>query len=249
MPRTHSTLPRLLVDASLGPDGLLDLGKTHVNYLLNVLRRAEGDHVVVFNGHNGAWLGEIVNTSRKKAQLRLIEQVAAQTPSSDLWYGLAPLKSARLDYVVQKATEMGVGIIQPVVTRHTQVNRLKLDRWRANAVEAAEQCEVLTIPEVRAEIALEHLIADWDEREPGRHLLFADESALSASPVETLKTLADRRIGILIGPEGGFAEDERALLLAQPFVTPISLGPRILRADTAAVAALAVIQSIIGDWR
>ena len=160
-----------------------------MTYLFSVLRRGEGDAVVLFNGRGGAWRAEITTASRKRMELSPIELVAAQTPPSDLWYGFAPLKAARLDYMMQKATEMGAGIIQPVITRRTQVTRVKLDRMRANALEAAEQCEVLTLPEIREEIGFEALIGDWEQREGDRVLVFADEAAPSGTPVEALGAL------------------------------------------------------------
>jgi 16S rRNA (uracil1498-N3)-methyltransferase len=178
-----------------------------------------------------------------------VEQIGAQTPISELWYGFAPLKSERLDYVIQKAVEMGAGIIQPVMTQYTQVNRLKTERLAANAIEAAEQCEVLSVPEIAPEISLDRLLAEWTELHGTRKLVFADESAASASPLDTLQDLRGEKIGLLVGPEGGFSPQEREKLHGLDFVVPISLGPRILRADTAAVAAMAVIQATIGDWR
>ncbi len=249
MPRSHATLPRLYVEMPLAEGAALALTKDQVTYLVSVLRRGAGDRLVAFNGSDGGWLCDIAEASRKAATLVPVERIAAQTPPSDLWYGFAPLKSARLDYMMQKATEMGAGIIQPVLTHRTQVSRVKIERMRANVLEAAEQCEVLTLPEVRDEIGLEKLIANWAETEGDRVLVFADETAPSGTPLDALRPLEGRRVGLLIGPEGGFDEAERQLLLAQDFVLPISLGPRILRADTAAVAALAVLQSIIGDWR
>ena len=229
--------------------GAVALDKDQTNYLLNVLRRRSGDPVVVFNGRDGAFLATIEQLSKKTVGLSLGERTAAQTAPSDLWYGFAPLKSARLDYVVQKATEMGAGIIQPVITRHTQLSRISLDRLRANAREAAEQCEVLSIPRVDGEIGLRELLETWCEVHGDRRLVFADEGEDASSPVAALAAIEGSRVGLLIGPEGGFSDEERELLRAQPFVVPISLGPRILRADTAGVAALAAIQSIIGDWR
>jgi 16S rRNA (uracil1498-N3)-methyltransferase len=249
MPRTHASLPRLLVEHALAKGEVFDLGRQQSGYLAAVLRKRVGDEVVVFNTRDGAWLARLVAAGKKAVTLEAIEQVAPQTPPSDLWYGFAPLKAARLEYVVQKATEMGAGIIQPVMTRFTQVHRLNPDKLRAYAVEAAEQCEVLTVPEIAPEIGLDSLLAGWPETHGDRVLVMADEAAASASPIADLEQLKARRIGLLIGPEGGFAPEERATLLGQPFVVPISLGPRILRADTAAVAALAVIQATIGDWR
>ncbi|MDR3476001.1 MAG: 16S rRNA (uracil(1498)-N(3))-methyltransferase [Devosia sp.] len=249
MPRTHASLPRLFVAPDLGAGGNVHLDKDQSLYLASVLRKDVGDEVVLFNGRDGAWLGRLSSAAKKNVAIELVGQIAPQPAPGDLWYGFAPLKAARLDYVIQKATEMGVSTLQPVITRFTQVSRIQLERMRANAIEAAEQCEVLNVPEVVAEIALERLVAEWPQVHGSRLLVVADEAAPSASPVGRLAALAGRPIGLLIGPEGGFADDERRLLLAQPFVVPISLGPRILRADTAAVAALAVIQAIIGDWR
>ncbi|HQZ14029.1 MAG TPA: 16S rRNA (uracil(1498)-N(3))-methyltransferase [Devosia sp.] len=249
MPRTHKSFPRLYVTHGLAPGGTVALDKDQTNYLINVLRLKAGDSVILFNGRDGAWLAKVADPHRKGATLELVVPTAHQSPPSDLWYGFAPLKSARLDYVVQKATEMGVGVIQPVLTRFTQVHRLKSDKLDANVIEAAEQCEVLTIPVMAPEVALTDLIATWREVHGLRRLIVADESAPSGSPVEQLEWLRGLPVGILVGPEGGFSDDERKLLLEQDFVVPISLGPRILRADTAAVAALALVQAIIGDWR
>ena len=249
MPRNHSALPRLFVDFELAAGADLSLNKDQSLYLAAVLRRNVGDEVVLFNGRDGAWLCRLTSDSKKSVTLSAVENIAPQTPKSDFWYGFAPLKSERLDYVVQKAVEMGAGTIQPVMTQFTQVHRLKTDRLHANAIEAAEQCEVLSVPEIAAEITLEKLLADWPSQHGTRKLIFADEGAASASPIETLTALRGEKIGLLIGPEGGFSESEREKLRALPFVVPISLGPRILRADTAAVAAMAVIQATIGDWR
>ena len=246
MPRTHAALPRLYIEPDLAAGGQLTLGKEQSLYLAAVLRKQVGDAVVVFNGRDGAWLARLVSDSKKSVVLDLVEQIAAQTPVSELWYGFAPLKTERLDYVIQKAVEMGAGTIQPVLTRFTQVNRLKHDRLVANAIEAAEQCEILSVPVVEPEITLERLLDGWPE---DRVLVFADEGAAASSPVEMLLGLTGKKIGVLIGPEGGFSDEERARLHALPYVVAISLGPRILRADTAAVAALAVIQATIGDWR
>ena len=248
MPRTHATLPRLFVEPDLVAGAIVHLGKDQSLYLASVLRKEVGDEAVLFNGRHGAWRARLTAAAKKNVALELVDQIAPQPAPANLWYGFAPLKAARLDYLVQKATEMGASVIQPVITRFTQ-GRAPAERLRANAVEAAEQCEVLNVPEIAPEIALDRLIAGWPQAHGQRLLIFADEAAPAGSPVGQIAALAGRPVGLLIGPEGGFAEDERALLLRQPFVVPISLGPRILRADTAAVAALALIQSIIGDWR
>jgi 16S rRNA (uracil1498-N3)-methyltransferase len=246
MPRSHAALPRLHVEPDLAAGAQLTLGKEQSLYLAAVLRKTVGDEVVLFNGRDGAWLAQLVSDAKKSVALDLIERIAAQTPKSDLWYGFAPLKTERLDYVIQKAVEMGAGTIQPVITRFTQVSRLKHERLVANAIEAAEQCEVLSVPVVEHEVTLERLLDGWPAE---RALILADEGEASSSPVKTLERLKGQPVGLLVGPEGGFSDAERARLRALPYVVPISLGPRILRADTAAVAALAVIQATIGDWR
>lgn len=249
MPRSHASLPRLFVDVDLARASEITLNKDQSLYLAAVLRKSVGDEVVLFNGRDGAWLCRLTSDSKKSVALATIEIVAQQTPKSDFWYGFAPLKSERLDYVIQKAVEMGAGTIQPVMTQFTQVHRLKTERLQANAIEAAEQCEVLSVPTIADDITLEKLLADWPNEHGTRKLIFADEGEASSSPLEALSALKGQKVGLLIGPEGGFSDAEREKLRAQSFVIPISLGPRILRADTAAVAAMAVIQATIGDWR
>lgn len=248
MPRTYKSFPRLYVEPALSAGAPVDLGKEQANYLGNVLRLKDGDSVVLFNGRDGAWLSKITHAGKRGVSLEAVVQTAHQTSPSDLWFGFAPLKVGRLDYLVQKATEMGAGTIQPVITQFTQA-RTKPDKLEAYALEAAEQCEVLSLPTVRAEIGLTALLDGWRLTQGLRRLLFADEAAGSSSPVDQIGWLEGLPVGILIGPEGGFSDSERDLLLAQDFVIPVSLGPRILRADTAAVAALALVQAIIGDWR
>jgi 16S rRNA (uracil1498-N3)-methyltransferase len=248
MPRTYKSFPRLYVEPDLSAGAVLEVGKNQVNHLVNVLRLKEGDAIVAFNGRDGAWLAKLTHAGKKGATLALDVQVAHQTAPSDLWFGFAPLKVGRLDYLVQKATEMGAGTIQPVLTKFTQA-RTKPDKLESYVLEAAQQCEVLTVPQVVPEIGLTALLDGWRTAQGLRRLLFADEAAGSSSPVDQIAWLKGLPVGVLIGPEGGFSEEERELLLSQEFVIPISLGPRILRADTAAVAALALVQAIIGDWR
>ena len=248
MPRTYKSFPRLYVGPDLTADAVIDVGRAQVNHLVNVLRLRQGDAVVTFNGRDGAWLARLTDVGKKGATLALDVQVAHQTRPSDVWFGFAPLKVGRLDYLVQKATEMGAGTIQPVITRFTQA-RTRPDKLQSYALEAAQQCEVLSLPVVAPEIGLTALLDGWRTSQGLRRLLFADEAAGSSSHVEQIGLLRGLSVGLLIGPEGGFSEEERELLLAQEFVIPISLGPRILRADTAAVAALALVQAIIGDWR
>ena len=246
MPDYDFSGQRLFLDAPLVSGTGLEASPAQVNYLLNVLRLEDGASILVFNGRDGEWRARLQRESKKRLSLVPEEKLRDQTPRPDLHWLFAPLKSARLDYMVQKAVEMGAGLIQPVMTQHCQAPRFNTERAQANAVEAAEQCGVLSVPECRDIQRLDKVLAGWDE---ARTLLFCDERAGAASPLETLAPLAGKPLALLIGPEGGFSRDERDMLLALPFVTPISLGPRILRADTAAVAALAVIQAAAGDWR
>ena len=237
---------RLFVEQSLIASNAVELDRAQSNYLLNVLRMKEGSEVLLFNGRDGEWLGKLEPTGRKSCQILPIRQLRQQPEPYDLVYLFAPLKLARLDYMVQKAVEMGAGILQPVLTQYTQVTKLKMDRISANALEAAEQCGILSIPQVKPLIKLTDLLADWDS---SRTIIHCDEIDEGITTVETLESVKPGPLAILIGPEGGFSPQERELLLSRSFVTPISLGPRILRADTAAIAAMALVQAVIGDWR
>ncbi|MDB5570613.1 MAG: Ribosomal small subunit methyltransferase [Hyphomicrobiales bacterium] len=249
MARYDFNAQRLFVEADLAANARAPLTREQSNYLVNVLRLRDGDALHAFNGRDGEWRVRLSMESRRDAVLVAEEMVRAQEPAGDLRYLFAPLKHARLDYMVQKAVEMGASRLAPVMTRRTQAQRVNLERMRANAVEAAEQCGVLSIPEVDETQKLEKALQDWD---PARKLIFCDEDAPPGDPVARLREIAGAAappLAVLIGPEGGFDEGERRMLLACPFVVCISLGPRILRADTAAVAALAVVQSALGDWR
>jgi len=238
--------PRLYVSAPLAAGAAIALDRGQAHYLTDVLRLKEGHRVLVFNGRDGEWSATIA-TAKRAATLHLGAKTRAQTTAAELHYLFAPLKAARLDYMVQKAVEMGASRLQPVLTRHGQVARVNLDRMRANAIEAAEQCGILALPEIAPPLALARLIA---EREPARFLVFCDENAETADPTAALRRIPRRSpLAVLVGPEGGFAEDERAALNTLPNVVRLSLGPRILRADTAAVAVLALVQAVLGDWR
>lgn len=243
--RANYKMQRLFVSADLSAGAAFAVTPEQAHYLVNVLRMQEGSELLVFNGRDGEWLARVAARTKKAVGLAAVEQVRPQPPLPDLYYCFAPLKQGRLDYLVQKAVEMGAGVLQPVVTRHTQVARPGVDRLRANVVEAAEQCGILAVPELRETLRLEQLVAAW---EPGRRLIFCDEDADTDNPLPKLAGLAERKLALLVGPEGGFSEEERHMLRALPFVTAIPLGPRILRADTAAVAALALIQATVGDW-
>jgi 16S rRNA (uracil1498-N3)-methyltransferase len=250
MPSYDFRMPRLYVDTPLAAGVAVQLEPPQAHYLANVLRLRPGDGVQVFNGRDGEWLGRMA-PGRRTVGLELSEQTRPQTAGADLHYLFAPLKHARLDYMVQKAVEMGVSRLAPVLTQHTQAARLNTDRMRANAIEAAEQCGILNIPETAAPVALAVALADLG---PDRLLVFCDENAEVADPVAALAvhrpaTGVTLPLALLIGPEGGFSTAERDALLARPHVVRIALGPRILRADTAAVAALAVLQAVLGDWQ
>lgn len=248
MSRYDFASQRLFLDAPLAEGARVPLDRDQANYLVNVLRLAPGAAVLVFNGRDGEWRAALEG-DRKRAALAIAVQTRPQAPAATLDYLFAPLKQARLDYMVQKAVEMGVGRLSPVITRRTQVTRLNEERLRANAIEAAEQCGILTIPEIRPPRPLAAVLDAWPVEEPGRHIVFCDEDETGADPVTVLGRLPRGLLALLIGPEGGFSAEERSLLRALPFVTPIALGPRILRADTAAVAALALVQALAGDWR
>jgi 16S rRNA (uracil1498-N3)-methyltransferase len=241
-----SKLTRLFVTAPLVSGGNLALDLAQAHYLINVMRSKPGDEVLVFNGIDGEWRAKLEASGRKSAKLAVTKQVRPQIDGPDLHYLFAPLKRARLDYMVQKATELGVSRLRPVLTRRTTAERINEARLRANAVEAAEQCGILRVPEIEPPKKLPKLLETWDQ---DRLLIFADEQAPAASPLAGLMAQRPGPLAVLIGPEGGFETDERALLLKQPFVVPISLGPRIMRADTAAVAALSLVNAVLGDWR
>lgn len=246
MQQISKTAQRLYVECRLAPGAVYAASPEHANYLLNVLRLGSGSEVLLFNGRDGEWLAVIAQASRKRATLEAKSQMRPQTTAQDLHYLFAPLKHARLDYMVQKATELGVSRLQPVRTARTIAERVNLERMRANAIEAAEQCGVLSVPEVTEPASLETVLTQWDD---ARRLIFCDEEADQSSPIDVLAVLAAGPLAVLIGPEGGFTSDERARLLASPSVTALALGPRIMRADTAAVAALALVNAVLGDWR
>jgi len=246
MPQFDFTAPRLYVGTPLSEGQAIALERDQSNYLGNVLRLAAGDSILVFNGRDGEWRAEVLGRKRLDG-LRVMARTRSQDRLPDLAYVFAPLKHARLDYVVQKAVEMGAATLQPVLTRFTQVARVNSERMRANVVEAAEQCGILGLADVRDPMPLEKFL---NQRESRRLLIFCDEAAEVADPLQALTTArADSQgIDVLIGPEGGFAEDERTMLSRQPRIVRLSLGPRILRADTAGVAALALVQAALGDW-
>ena len=246
MPRYDIASHRLYVLADLAEGAIAPLDPAQLNYLLNVLRMEAGAKLLAFNGRDGEWLVELVQPTRKTALLKALEQTRPQSVTSRITYAFAPLKSARLDYIVQKAVEMGAGTIVPVLTQRTQVHRLKEERLAANAIEAAEQCGVLAIPRMDPEVKFTAWLKDLSAQ---TLLVFCDEDAEIADPITALRAHhGAEHITVLIGPEGGFDPREREMLLAHTRLCRISLGPRILRADTAAVAAMALVQVALGDW-
>jgi 16S rRNA (uracil1498-N3)-methyltransferase len=252
MEKYEFKMQRLFLRHVLAEGARIEADRGQANYLLNVLRLKDGDYILVFNGSDGEWLAKISSNGRRDCAFLVMECTREQTERNDLMYLFAPLKHARLDYMVQKAVEMGVGSLKPVMTQHTQTSRINLERMEANVIEAAEQCGVLSVPEVLAPQPLNDVLAVWSEAQPGRRLLFCDEAEGTDNPLLTLAQMKDAGpppLGVLIGPEGGFSEEERTQLRSLDFVTPIPLGPRILRADTAAVAALAILQATVGDWK
>ncbi|MGB8314519.1 MAG: 16S rRNA (uracil(1498)-N(3))-methyltransferase [Aestuariivirga sp.] len=238
------TTPRLYIKETLSAGGEIMLNREQAHYLTGVLRLSAGDTVRAFNGQDGEWLAYLATVTRKSVSLRCERRVAEAKLPPDIDYIFAPLKHARLDYVVQKATELGARRLRPVMTSRTVAERVNLDRMRANVVEAAEQCNLVHVPEVLEPEKLENVLASWEQ---GRSLVYCDETKIDANPLEGLKTL-QAPSAVLVGPEGGFTEDEKKLLNSNSFVIPISLGPRIMRADTAAIAALTLVQALAGDW-
>ncbi len=246
MPELDFRSPRLFIDAPLSPGETVALERNQSNYLGNVLRLSAGESVLVFNGRDGEWQARIAGRKRPDS-LDILTQRRLQDRLPDIAYVFAPLKHARLDYMVQKAVEMGASQLQPVLTRFTQVSRVNGERMRANVIEAAEQCGILSLAAVAEPVPLDRFVS---QRLSQRLLVFCDEAAETTSPLGALQqgSTAKDGIDLLIGPEGGFAEEERVLLLRQPNTLRLALGPRILRADTAGVAALALVQAALGDW-
>ena len=237
--------PRLFVDAALSADERVPLERAHSHYLQHVLRLGDGDAVLAFNGRDGEWRCRLEGR-KGSAALCPQAQMRGQPATQDLHLLFAPLKHARLDYMVQKAVEMGSGLLQPMLTRRTQAARVNTDRMRANAIEAAEQCGILAVPDVAPPVRFDALLAAW---RTDRLMVFCDEDAEVADPIAALTAWRGRAsaFAVAIGPEGGFDPQERMALLALPRHVRLSLGPRILRADTAAVAALALVGAVLGD--
>lgn len=243
--RANFRMQRLFVEQALGRGAEVEANGEQFNYLANVLRLTENSEILLFNGRHGEWKARIGFPSRKRITMTAIEETRPQPEPCDLHYLFAPLKVGRLDYLIQKAVEMGAGVLQPVMTQHVQGKITNLEKVKANAIEAAEQCGVLGIPEVREPVRLQDLLDGWPKE---RRIIYCDEGDAGQNPLPLLSRITEKHLALLIGPEGGFSEEERAMLRGLDFVTAIPLGPRILRADTAAVAAMALIQASVGDW-
>ncbi len=244
--RVQKIAQRLHVTQNLSSEAAIVLQDKQAHYVRNVLRLEVGAHLALFNGKDGEWLAEIEAIDKKQTVLRLLEQSRPQAETNDIWLLVAPVKRERLDYLAQKATEMGAGRLLPVITARTQGSKaVKHDKLVANVIEAAEQCNILTVPEVDMPRRLDAVLQDWPD---DRMLIFCDEEADNGAGLAALDAAKGKKLALLIGPEGGFDEAERAALLARDNLIRIALGPRILRTDTAVVAALALVQSRIGDW-
>lgn len=238
--------PRLFVDQPLAAQAVIVLTPERAHYLNNVMRLKVGDAVKLFNGRDGEWGAAIESVTKKTCTLRAILQSKPQSRDPDLWLAFAPIKRAKTDYLAEKATELGASVLCPVLTQHTNAERVNIDRLRAIAVESAEQCERLCVPEVREANTLAHVMAHWPK---DRRLFVLDETGGGKPLAAVLGEFADLPCGFLVGPEGGFTQTELDELAQLPFVSRVGLGPRILRAETAAMAALVCWQSLVGDWR
>ena len=236
---------RLFVDAPLGPGQSVDLTREQAHYLFAVMRLAPGARLALFNGEAGEWTAEVAEAGKRGGRLAVLGQSAPQLNPPDLWLVFAPIRKARTDFIVEKAAEMGAARILPVQTDFTNADRVHRDRLQSHAVEAAEQCGGTFVPPVNDLQKLDRLLDTWPE---DRRIMFADESLVGRSSALAADTSRGAPWAILIGPVGGFSEAERKRLRAMPQAHPVSLGPRILRADTAAVAALTLWQTSLGDW-
>jgi 16S rRNA (uracil1498-N3)-methyltransferase len=237
-----ASTPRLFVDQPLGPGMVLPLDGPPANYLANVMRMKSGDPVRLFDNRTGEWAAELVDAGKRAVTLKLRERLREMEAVPDLWLLFAPIKKGRIDWLIEKATELGIARLQPVITHRTIVDRLNLDRLRAHAIEAAEQCDRTTLPELDEPVKLASLLGEWPA---DRALLFADETG--GEPLA--RVVPPGPAAILIGPEGGFTPQEREAIRAVAGAVGVSLGPRILRAETAAAAAIAAWMTIAGDWR
>lgn len=241
--RENYTLTRLYVEAALGEGETVELPKEQSHYLGTVLRKGEGDAVRIFNGEAGEWRAEVSAISKRAAKLAIKEQLREAMACPHITLCFAPIRKHRINFIIEKATELGVRTLQPVITARTQFPKFNVKKARLQAIEAAEQTERLDIPQIAMPQKLSDMIESWDNR----MLIFADEAGDAFPALNALGTLKGPA-AILIGPEGGFTPQEREQLRSQSFVKPVSLGPRILRADTAALSLLTLWQAVQGDW-
>tara|TARA_R110002110_G_scaffold76457_5_gene201447 strand:+ start:349 stop:1074 length:726 start_codon:yes stop_codon:yes gene_type:complete len=235
---------RLYVDGPLGASTAVEATADQAHYLGRVMRLGVGDPVLLFNGRDGEWRAEITRMDKRAAEMAIREKTRDQTEAAGLWLAFAPVKKTGTDFIVQKATELGASRLMPVATANTQTGRTNTARLRAQAVEAAEQCERLSVPEVSDMTDLDTLLADWPQDRP----LFALDETGGGVPLAAVAATAGAAVGFLVGPEGGFQARELDRFAKLPFITPVTLGPRILRAETACLAALSVWQAVVGDW-
>ncbi|WP_418152185.1 16S rRNA (uracil(1498)-N(3))-methyltransferase [Litorimonas sp. RW-G-Af-16] len=247
--RENYTLPRLYLDQALSRGAEIDLPKEQAHYLVTVIRKSNGDQVRVFNGEYGEWQAEITAATKRAVTLTIGKQLRSPKASPDVTLYFAPVRKHRTAFIIEKATELGVRKMQPVITARTQFPKLNLDKAKAQAIEAAEQTERLDVPDILPPVKLD---AAWLNNVSDCSLIFADEAGDCGTAMEVLQNLrgaaAILPAAILVGPEGGFTDAERGLLRSQDFVRPVSLGPRILRADTAALSLLTLWQAVCGDW-
>ncbi len=236
---------RLYINLALEMGVDLGLSKDDCHYLLNVMRLEGGDEIAVFNGRDGEWLAEVMRLSKKEAAVRPKLLLSPQVHEPDVWLVFAPVKKARIDFMAQKACELGATKLMPIMTHHTSVVRIKIERLQANAKEAAEQCGRMMVPEVTPFQKFGDVLRDWPS---GRKIIFCDEDLSGGAALEVLNSQSGDKWAIFIGPEGGWSQNERDLIKKQAGCVTVSLGPRVLRADTAAISALTLFQSTLGDW-
>ena len=238
-------IPRNYVTETMREGAEIALSRGQAHYLLSVMRLKQGDTIRLFNGQDGEWLCELTVHSKKSAGAKCLRRLCDPTALPDIEYVFAPLKSARLDYLAQKATELGVCRLRPVITERTVPSRVNIERLTANVIEAAEQCNLVALPEVLDPVGFDELVTNWNTE---RSLIYCDEALAPSDALSALGNVRRGPLAVLVGPEGGFSDNERKQLRNLECVVPISLGPRIMRADTAAVAALALVQAVHGDW-
>ncbi len=243
--RKHNLI-RLYCDTPIQQNVLISLPAHQAHYLSSVMRKDVADSILIFNGKDGQWRAEISSLGKKSCDIIPLEQTRQQYYVPDIWLCFAPVKNSKIEFIAQKATELGVSALQPMITQHTIVDKVKREKILANVIEAAEQCERLCIPEVFESQKLIKLLGNWQK---DRHIILCDESGYGTPAIESLKTLDGiKKLAVFIGPEGGFSKEELEILHKLPYVTSIGLGSRILRADTASVAALSCVQALLGDW-